>query len=159
MCLSFYVFVCLSMCLSVCLCVCVLVSVCLTLSMFCSSCLKLTFGTFCISEIMSTSESESDSEHDMDIENNIDHVITESEAKRNYEETGSFMLEESDQISLEKHQHLINPSNAEVLKSVLHDLNLPYHLSDFQTISVHTLLEKKDLLLLSPTGSGKEKIY
>jgi len=35
---------------------------------------------------------------------------------------------------------------------------LPYEITDFQKLSINTLLQKKDLILLSPTGSGKMNV-
>ena len=54
-----------------------------------------------------------------------------------------------------KHGHLIDHANDKILDSVLADVNLPYKLADFQTTSLHTIFQKKDLVLISPTGSGK----
>ena len=74
----------------------------------------------------------------------LDSMISEAEAKNNYEEAGRLVKEETDQISLDNHLHLID-STAD-----------SFSLSDFQRLSLNTLLQKKDLILLSPTGSGKE---
>ena len=86
----------------------------------------------------------------------LDSMITEEAAVRNFEEAGTLVLEKSDTISIEKHADIMDSSKTAVLDSVLQDLTLPYDLSDFQKLSINTLLQKKDLVLLSPTGSGKE---
>ena len=110
-----------------------------------------------VSEVMN-SDTESDSDHDIDsveVHPSIDKVISEYDAKKNYDEAGNFVPEEADQISLENYSHLVNKNHQDALTSVLTDLALPYSLSDFQTVSIHTLMDKKDLFLISPTGSGK----
>jgi superfamily II DNA helicase RecQ len=103
------------------------------------------------------SSSDSDSDHD-NPPADINLAITQSDAHKNYQEAGRLVPEEADQISLEKYGHLINPSNDHVLQEVLTDLALPYKLADFQTISIHTLLQKRDLVLVSPTGTGKMNV-
>ena len=89
----------------------------------------------------------------------LDSMITEEAAVRNFEEAGTLVLEKSDTISIEKHADIMDSSKTAVLDSVLQDLTLPYDLSDFQKLSINTLLQKKDLVLLSPTGSGKESLF
>jgi superfamily II RNA helicase len=99
-------------------------------------------------------ESDSDVEAPSTTELNLG--ISESEAKYNYEEAGKLIPEEEDPISLAKNSELIDSSCSAILDEVEQDLALPYNLSDFQKLSVNILLQKKDLILLSPTGSGKE---
>ena len=82
-------------------------------------------------------------------------VVSETEAKFNYEEAGNLIAEEKDRISLDKHSDKIDPRCAEVLSKVEDELSLPYHLSDFQKLSINIMLQKKDQILLSPTGTGK----
>jgi ATP-dependent helicase YprA (DUF1998 family) len=84
-------------------------------------------------------------------------MISEPDAKKNYEEAGRMVPEEKDLISVDKHPEIMEASHvSQVLLEVLQDLALPYDLSDFQKLALHTLLEKRDLILVSPTGSGKE---
>ena len=100
------------------------------------------------------SSTESDSDDDIP---QFDMVmgITKEEATKNYNEAGHLVPEEAEQINLSQFGHLNNPQNEPILQQVLTNLALPYDLAAFQTVSIHTLMEKKDILLLSPTGSGK----
>ena len=100
---------------------------------------------------------ESDSDPD-DAPNSeyLDQMITETQARFNYEEAGKLVPAEDDQIRIENHEDLIDSSMTQLLDEVVETLALPYNLSDFQKLSLNTLLQKKDLILLSPTGSGKE---
>ena len=86
-------------------------------------------------------------------------VVSETEAKFNYEEAGNLIAEEKDRISLEKHADKIDPKCAAVLSIVEDELSLPYDLSDFQKLSINIMLQKKDQILLSPTGTGKVGIF
>jgi hypothetical protein len=98
-------------------------------------------------------------ESDSDVEASAgvaDLGISESEAQYNYQEAGKLVTEEKDEISLKGHADLIDPSCEAILAEVEKNLALPYSLSDFQKLSMNILLQKKDLIVLSPTGSGKE---
>ena len=99
---------------------------------------------------------ETDSDQDDVSNDQLDSMISEAEAKNNYEEAGRLVKEETDQISLDSHLHLIDSTADNILNEVLLDKALSFSLSDFQRLSLNTLLQKKDLILLSPTGSGKE---
>ena len=85
----------------------------------------------------------------------LESVITEMEARKNYEQAGNLVAEDKDPISIENHEHLLEANSEAVLDSVLKKLALPYSLTDFQKLSLITLFQKKDLILCSPTGSGK----
>ena len=98
-----------------------------------------------------------DSDSDTAIDDTVidDTGVSQSEAKKNYEEAGILMPDEKDTISLDNHADMICPSCEAVLAKVVEDLSLPYDLSDFQKLSINILLQSKDLILLSPTGTGK----
>ena len=98
---------------------------------------------------------ESDSDQDSVDSAHIDSMITEAEASENYENCGKLVTSDDDQIRIDDHQHLIDPSVTSFIDKVVDELSLPYNLSDFQTLSLNILLQKKDLILLSPTGTGK----
>ena len=85
----------------------------------------------------------------------LDLLISEVEAKMNYEEAGEMMHEEEDPISINQNPEIMNSQVSPVLQRVLQKLSLPYEQSDFQKLALHSLLQKKDVILLSPTGSGK----
>ena len=107
------------------------------------------------------SDSESDVETaDFTTINELDSMISETDAKVNYEEAGRLVPEEKDHISIDQHPEIMDsPLISQVLSKILGDLALPYNLSDFQKLALHTLLQKKDLIVISPTGSGKESNF
>ena len=102
---------------------------------------------------------ESDSESETVVDPVIDATVCNSDATSNYEEAGKLILEERDKISMEKHADLMDKDSVAVLDETLGDLSLPYDLSDFQKLSINILLQRKDLILLSPTGSGKVCLF
>ena len=64
--------------------------------------------------------------------------------------------EEKDEISCIKYgQFLLNDKVHSAIMSVLDDAKLPFELADFQKVSLHVIGSQRDLILISPTGSGK----
>ena len=84
--------------------------------------------------------------------------ISEDQARANYENAGTEVLEKKDTITVEKHADLIKPDIDELLDEVLEELKLPYGVSDFQRVAVNTVCSLKHLILVSPTGSGKMNV-
>ena len=84
-----------------------------------------------------------------------DLALSKAAADQNYKEAGKLVDEEVDQISLEKHGHLLCDTVHLKLKEVIEELQLPFQLADFQKLSLHVIGSKKNLILISPTGCGK----
>ena len=79
-------------------------------------------------------------------------------AKRNYDMAGEEVPEEEDNISIADNGHLLSDKVHHYLQEVLSEVNLPYSLSDFQLLSLHCIGSGKNLMLISPTGSGKTNV-
>ena len=91
-------------------------------------------------------------------ENDLDNFqlsISSELASKNYDESGELIEEENDEISISKNSHLLNDRIHLLIEEVLEDVKLPYRPSDFQMLSLHVLGSQKNLVLISPTGSGK----
>ena len=91
-------------------------------------------------------------------EENVQEVklsITEDLARKNYVRAGEEVEEEPDKISVAANTHLMNQDVNVVLDRILPDLNLPYEPSEFQRLGVNVVGSQRNLILVSPTGSGK----
>ena len=75
---------------------------------------------------------ESDSDQDSNINEQLDQIITEAQARSNYEEAGKLVPEEDDNICIDSHEDLINTSCIPILNDVAEQIALPYNLADFQ---------------------------
>jgi superfamily II RNA helicase len=85
-----------------------------------------------------------------------DLAITQAKADYNYMMAGGDVEEPEDQISISKYQHLLlNDDVHQKIMQVLQETKILFKLSDFQMISLHILGSKRNLVLVSPTGSGK----
>ena len=91
-------------------------------------------------------------------EENVQEVklsITEDLARKNYVRAGEEVEEEPDKISVAANTHLMNQDVNVVLDKMLSKLNLPYEPSEFQRLGVNVVGSQRNLILVSPTGSGK----
>ena len=84
--------------------------------------------------------------------------ISNALARENYAAAGEEIEEERDGITLEDNLHYITEEVDSILDNIVRDLSLPYKLADFQRIAVNVLGSKKNLILVSPTGSGKMNV-
>ena len=76
-------------------------------------------------------------------------------AGQNYDMVGEVVEEEASQITLSKYNHLLRDEVGVAIEQVLKEHPLPYQLQDFKKLSLHALGSQKNVLLISPTGSGK----
>ena len=81
--------------------------------------------------------------------------ITEDLARKNYVCAGEEVEEEPDKISVAANTHLMNQEVDVTLDRILSELNLPYEPSEFQRLGVNVAGSQRNLILVSPTGSGK----
>ena len=78
--------------------------------------------------------------------------------EKEYEGAGTIVAAERDQISLTNHGHLLTDEVANFLAEVLAENPLPFEVADFQKLAVHAIGSLKNVVLISPTGSGKHSI-
>ena len=81
--------------------------------------------------------------------------ISKSQADKNYFAAGTEVEEEEDAIKLSDYCDLVDHEIDGYLEKIVNDLELPYKLRDFQRLAIHTICSLKNLILVSPTGSGK----
>ena len=81
-------------------------------------------------------------------------TISSDEAAVNYSLAGELVPEDEDQISLQQYGHLLRDDVALIIKEVLEEHPIPFELKPFQLVALHALGSKKNVILISPTGSG-----
>ena len=84
--------------------------------------------------------------------------ISEELARKNYNMAGTEKVEDDDQISIAGNAALMSDVVDRMIDEVTNKLDLPYSLSEFQRVSINVLGSKKNLILVSPTGSGKTDV-
>jgi hypothetical protein len=99
------------------------------------------------------SDTDSDSENETVFTTGL--MISKDDAEKNYELAGTLVDEPPDEISISMHEHLLNDPIHVLILEVMHETKIGYRLSDFQMLSLHVLGSQKNLILISPTGSGK----
>ena len=81
--------------------------------------------------------------------------ISKEQAMANYFAAGTEVEEEKDKITVEGNSKLIAQDVDEILDKIVEELHLPYEPSSFQRVAINTLGMQNNLILVSPTGSGK----
>ena len=82
-------------------------------------------------------------------------MISKEDGDRNYHLAGTLVDEPADEISIAKHELLLNDTIHPLILEVLQETGIRFKLADFQLLSLHVLGSGDHLVLISPTGSGK----
>ena len=70
-------------------------------------------------------------------------------------EAGELVDEDQPQINIQKYGYLLRDEVDIVIKQVLEETRLTIKLQDFQILTLHCLGNRKNVVLVNPTGSGK----
>ena len=89
------------------------------------------------------------------VSNPIEVTEMYAQAQTLYESAGELVEEEEGQISLTRYSHLLNDNVASILEQVLVENPLPFELQDFQKLALHAIGNLQNVILITPTGSGK----
>ena len=84
--------------------------------------------------------------------------ISVSQAKANYEMAGTEVEEEEDRITVAGNGDLMNPEVNEILDKVVEDTKMAYMPAEFQRVTINALGGMNNVVLVSPTGSGKMNV-
>ena len=84
--------------------------------------------------------------------------ISVSQAKANYEMAGTEVEEEEDRITVAGNGDLMNPEVNEILDKVVEDTKMAYTPAEFQRVTINALGGMNNVVLVSPTGSGKMNV-
>ena len=104
-------------------------------------------------------EGEENSDQRVEIAGVVDKLgISAAQAEANLAAAGTVVDEEGDRITIAGNLDLMNPETDAVLDRIVKDLEMPYMPSDFQRVAVNALGDMKNVILCSPTGSGKMNV-
>ena len=81
--------------------------------------------------------------------------ISKQLADELYEKAGTLIPEDAEQITIEKYNNLLKDSVHLIIQEVLTEHPLPFQFQDFQLLTLHCLGSLKNIILVSPTGTGK----
>ena len=73
-----------------------------------------------------------------------------------YEKVGELIPEAPDQINVKKYSHLLSDKVHLVIQEVLLENQISFQLQDFQLLTLHVLGNFQNVILVNPTGSGKQ---
>ena len=114
---------------------------------------------------LSESEDEVEENEHLDTEDTIDEDdsgrrlgISISQAEKNYDEAGIEVEEEEERITLAGNSELIDMEVNEILDEIVDDIKMRYRPAQFQRVAINALGRLKNVVLLSPTGSGKMNV-
>ena len=82
-------------------------------------------------------------------------ALSKELAEELYEQAGGLVPEDEAEITLEKYNHLLRDSVHLIIQEVLEENPIPFRLQDFQLICLHCIGSLQNVILVSPTGSGK----
>ena len=72
-----------------------------------------------------------------------------------YGEVGQVASKMNEELTLEKNLHLLRDQVGHIIEQVLVENPLPFPLLDFQKLALHQIGSLNNVILVSPTGSGK----
>lgn len=84
--------------------------------------------------------------------------ISIAQAKANFEAAGKEVDEEQDRITIADNENLMNCEVNEILNKVVEDIKMAYKPAEFQRVSINALCGMNNVVLISPTGSGKMNV-
>ena len=84
--------------------------------------------------------------------------ISAEQARLNYEQAGKCVQEEPDRISVAGNAHWMESSIDALLDDVVAQIGMPYKPAEFQRVAINSLGQLENLVLISPTGSGKMNV-
>ena len=81
--------------------------------------------------------------------------VSKEESDVLYDTAGMLIKEDEHKITMRSHNYLLNDFVHSVIQEVLNEHPIPFKLQDFQLLTLHALGSQKNVVLVSPTGSGK----
>ena len=85
--------------------------------------------------------------------------ISEDIANRLYSEAGREEAEVQNEIVVLPSPHMLTTSEEELIRKTARDMSVPFVLDNFQVQSLVALLNSRNVVLISPCGSGKLLVF
>ena len=82
--------------------------------------------------------------------------ISKDKAEWLYEKAGELIPEAPDQITVNKYKNLLSDKVHLVIQEVLLENQIAFQLQDFQLLTLHALGNFQNVILVNPTGSGRQ---
>ena len=92
---------------------------------------------------------------DEDDDGSLELSISKAHAESNYDDAGSRIEEQEDNIKLADFGHVMSVKAEGALDALDRELNLPYKTADFQRIAINCAVEHRNVILIKECGSGK----
>ena len=112
----------------------------------------------CASSSESDEESNDETYEEANVEAEVHLGISHQQAMANLEAAGREVCEETDKITVAGNLDLMDHEANNLLDEIVKNLDMPYTPADFQRVVINALALKKNVVLVSPTGSGKMNI-
>ena len=115
-------------------------------------------------QVEASSESDEDLEDDGEQSDNevvevvVKLGISEIQSRANLDAAGTEVEEEDDRITVANNLDMMSPEVDAILDKIVKDLGMPYMPAEFQRVAINALGEMKNVILVSPTGSGKMNV-
>ena len=117
------------------------------------------YGNLTLAEEETSSDEEVDADDcKIDQQQRLKLGISLEQAEKNYASAGSLVDEEPDQISLADNANLIDVRVDAVLDAVVKECGMKYMPTEMQRVTINALGTLKNIILISPTGSGKMNV-
>ena len=84
--------------------------------------------------------------------------ISDDQAQANYDAAGKEIEEEADRITVADNDHLMDAATNEILDEIVSEIEMPYNPAEFQRVAINALGQMMNVILVSPTGSGKMNV-
>lgn len=84
--------------------------------------------------------------------------ISSAQAKANYDAAGTEVTEEPDKITVAKNAAIMNSEVNDILDKLVEHIQMPYIPAEFQRVAISALGGMNNVVLISPTGSGKMNV-
>ena len=115
-------------------------------------------------QVEESSESDEDLEDDGEQSDNevvevvVKLGISEIQSRANLDAAGTEVEEEDDRITVANNLDMMSPEVDAILDKIVKDLGMPYMPAEFQRVAINALGEMRNVILVSPTGSGKMNV-